>query len=118
MKTALVVEDDPFIRSFLEDGLGEQGYCVVSARSSGEALNILGSGVHPVDVLVADIRLGDGLDGWEIARCAREIEPNLPILYVTGGSSAERGCEGVSHSRLIQKPFTLATLALALSSLS
>ena len=41
-KTVLVIEDDPTVLMFLEDGLEEQGYAGVSARSSGEALNMLG----------------------------------------------------------------------------
>lgn len=117
MHTVLVVEDDPTVLMFLEDGLDEQGYAVVSARSSGEALHILGDGLHAVDVLVADIRLGDGIDGWEIARCARDAVPGLPIVYITGDSFGAFDGEGVADSVILQKPFTRLDLSQAIRSL-
>ena len=115
--TVLAVEDDPTVLMFLEDGLEDQGFTVVSARSSGEALNMLGSGAYGVDVLVADIRLGEGIDGWEIARCAREIVPHLPIVYVTGDSYGEFQGEGVPNSLILQKPFSRVELSDAIRSL-
>ncbi|MCU6454086.1 response regulator [Sphingomonas sp. A2-49] len=117
MHTVLVVEDDPTVLMFLEDGLEEQGFAVVSARSSGEALNILGAGMYPIDVLVADIRLGDGIDGWEIARCARESVPGLPIVYITGDSILSFAGEGVADSVILQKPFSRLELSDAIRSL-
>lgn len=114
--TVLAVEDDPIVLMVLEDSLAEQGFKVVSARNSGEALHILGSGAYPVDVLVADIRLGDGIDGWEIARCAREIRSDLPIVYVTGDSYEAFEREGVPDSVILQKPFSLTAFADTLRS--
>lgn len=115
--TVLVVEDEPTVLMFLEEALEEGGHTVVSARSGGEALNVLGDGLHDFAVLVADIRIGDGLDGWEIARCAREIIPDLPIVYVTGDSALSWSDEGVPHSLLLQKPFTRAQLEDAIEAL-
>lgn len=115
--TVLIVEDDPEVLVFIEIGLEWQGFQVVSARSAGEALNILGSGFPPITTLVCDIRLGAGLDGWEIARCAREITPNLPIVYVTGDSAGSWGEEGVPNSRLLEKPFTSDILVDAIKGL-
>jgi CheY-like chemotaxis protein len=117
-KTVLVIEDEPTVLMFLEEGLAECGYDVISARSGGEALNVLGSGLHGIDVLVADIRIGDGLDGWEIARCAREISPGLPIVYVTGDSAASWADQGVTNSVLLPKPFTRHDLAGAIETLN
>lgn len=115
--TVLIVEDDPEVLAFFEIGLEWQGFQVVSARNAGEALNILGSGFPAITTLVCDIRLGDGLDGWEIARCAREITPDLPIVYVTGDSAGSWGSEGVPNSRLLEKPFTSDTLVDAIKGL-
>jgi CheY-like chemotaxis protein len=116
-RTILVVEDEPTVLMFLEEALEESGYAVVSARSGGEALNILGGGLHDFAVLVADIRIGDGLDGWEIARCAREIIADLPIVYVTGDSAISWSDEGVPHSLLLQKPFDRAQIVGAIEQL-
>ena len=116
-RTILVVEDEPTVLMFLEEALAESGYTVVSARSGGEALNILGDGLSDFSVLVADIRIGDGLDGWEIARCAREIIPDLPIVYVTGDSAISWAEEGVPNSVLIPKPFNRSQLESAIEKL-
>ena len=116
-RTILVVEDEPTVLMFLEEALAESGYIVVSARSGGEALNILGDGLSDFSVLVADIRIGDGLDGWEIARCAREIIPDLPIVYVTGDSAVSWAEEGVPNSVLIPKPFNRSQLESAIEKL-
>ncbi len=115
--SVMVIEDDPTVLMFLEEGLEDRGFSVVSARNSGEALNMLGSDVPKVDVIVCDIRLGAGIDGWEIARCAREITPDLPIVYITGDSYAEFGGEGVPRSLILQKPFTRIELSDAIESL-
>ncbi|WP_445192144.1 response regulator [Sphingomonas sp. Tas61C01] len=116
-RTILVVEDEPTVLMFLEEALAEGGYGVVSARSGGEALNILGDGLSDFSLLVADIRIGDGLDGWEIARCAREIIPDLPIVYVTGDSALSWSEEGVPNSLLLQKPFDRSQLEGAIETL-
>lgn len=115
--TVLVVEDEPSVLLFLEEGLGDRGFAVLSARSGGEALNILGSGLHDIAVLVADIRIGDGIDGWEIARCARDITPDLAIVYVSGDSVGDWEAQGVPNSRILQKPFTGDALVAAIDGL-
>jgi DNA-binding response OmpR family regulator len=115
--TVLAVEDDPTVLMVLEDDLADRGYSVVSARNSGEALHILGSEAYSVDVLIADIRLGSGIDGWEIARCAREIKPDLPIIYVTGDSYRDFDRESVSGGVVLKKPFSLIELAVRIRSL-
>ena len=116
-RTILIVEDEPTVLMFLEEALAEGGYTVVSARNGGEALNILGDGLSEFAALVADIRIGDGLDGWEIARCAREIIPDLPIVYITGDSALAWSAEGVANSLLLQKPFSRPQLESAIETL-
>ena len=116
-KVVLVVEDEPSVLLFLEEGLDERGFAVISARNGGEALHILGSGMQDIAVLVADIRIGEGIDGWEIARCARDIDPQLPIVYITGDSAEQWEEQGVPRSRLLQKPFTRIELADAITAL-
>jgi CheY-like chemotaxis protein len=116
-RTVLVVEDDPTVRMLLEDMLADAGHAVISARSGGEALNILGEPFSRPDVLVADIRIGSGIDGWEIARCAREIVPGLPVVYITADSAGQFEAQGVAGARLLRKPFTGGQLVDAVAAL-
>ena len=74
-------------------------------------------GLESVAALVSDIRLGEGLSGWELARLAREESPNLPIVFISGDSAADHSAQGVPDSVMIQKPFVGAQLVTALANL-
>ena len=48
-------------------------------------MNLLEASEAKYRALVTDINLGPGkLDGWDIARHAREIDPNFPVVYMSG----------------------------------
>jgi CheY-like chemotaxis protein len=57
------------------------------------------------------------LDGWAVARAAREIEPEFPVVYMTGAAANEWGSKGVPNSILLNKPFAPAQLVTAVSQL-
>jgi DNA-binding response OmpR family regulator len=57
------------------------------------------------------------MDGWEIAERAREIDPEFPIVYMTGGDADEWASKGVPNSVLLTKPFAPAQLVTAVSQL-
>jgi hypothetical protein len=47
--------------------------------------------------LVTDINLGEGPDGWDVARQARELIPNLPTGYVSGAIEHEWASHGAAQ---------------------
>jgi len=57
------------------------------------------------------------MTGWDIARHARQLNPELPVIYVTGASAHEWGAMGVPNSVLLSKPFAPAQLLTAVSQL-
>ena len=68
--------------------------------------------------LVTDINLGkDKMDGWAVARHARENEPDMPVVYMTGDSADDWASKGVPNSILLTKPFAPAQLVTAISQL-
>jgi CheY-like chemotaxis protein len=68
--------------------------------------------------LVTDINLGPGkMDGWEVARHAREVDPDFPVVYVSGDSAEEWASKGVPNSIMLTKPFAPAQLVTAVSQL-
>jgi CheY-like chemotaxis protein len=67
--------------------------------------------------LVTDIRLPGGSDGWEIARHARELKLDLPIVYTTADSAAEWPVRGVPNSVVVQKPYAAVQLLTVISTL-
>jgi len=113
----LLVEDEPLLRLASGDTLEEAGFAVAFACDGSQAIVALGNHDPPLAGLITDIRLGSGADGWEVARRAREINPLLPVVYITGDSAADWPARGVPNSLILQKPFADAQLVAAISSL-
>ena len=67
--------------------------------------------------LVTDINLLGRIDGWEVAKQAREIDPEFPVIYVTGEAADQWASHGVPNSVLLTKPFAPAQLVTAVSNL-
>jgi hypothetical protein len=64
------------------------------------------------------MRLGkDRIRGWDVARRARAIKPDLPVVYITGANADEWAVQGVPNSLLLTKPFAPAQLVTAVSQL-
>jgi CheY-like chemotaxis protein len=61
-------------------------------------VTLLKGGLTKYRALVTDINLPGTMDGWEVARHAREIDPEFPIVYMTGASADEYGSQGVPNS--------------------
>lgn len=81
----LVVEDDPLIQPIVEDALTDGGFEKAIAPSGETAVELLDASDAKYKALVTDINLGRGkMDGWEVARRAREINSQFPVVYMTG----------------------------------
>ena len=77
----LVVEDDHLIQSIVEESLSEGAFEIVIASSGENAVELLDASSGKYRALVTDINLGrDKIDGWVVARHAREIDPNFPVV--------------------------------------
>ncbi len=114
----LVVEDEELIQNILKDALDSGGFGVVLASVGEEAIKLLGAEKSKYRALVTDVNLGrDKLTGWEVARHAREIDPHLAVVYMTGDSATDWTSQGVPHSILLNKPFAPAQLLTAVAQL-
>ncbi len=114
----LVVEDDQLIQSIVEETLSEGGFEIVIASSGENAVELLNASDGKYRALVTDINLGrDKLDGWEVARHAREIDPEFPVVYMSGDSAADWASKGVPNSIMLSKPFAPVQLLTAVSQL-
>ena len=113
----LVVEDDPLIQILVGDALGDGGFDAVMAASGEEALTQLQGHKGKYRALVTDINLGEKMDGWEVARHAREVEPDFPVVYMSGNAAADWTSKGVPNSVMLAKPFAPAQLVTAVSNL-
>ncbi|MBR1247512.1 response regulator [Bradyrhizobium sp. AUGA SZCCT0169] len=117
LPVVLIVEDDPTIQVIVEDALKEAGFETAIAPSAEEAVTLLKGKVMNYRALVTDINLKGRMNGWEAAKQARHIEPEFPIVYMTGAAAGDWASHGVPHSILLEKPFAPAQLVTAVSQL-
>jgi CheY-like chemotaxis protein len=113
----LVIEDDPEIQSVVEEALSDGGFEPAIAASGEEAVTLLKGGKTKYSVLVTDINLRGTMDGWAVAKQAREVDPAFPIVYMTGAAADQWPSHGVPNSILLKKPFAPAQLVTAVSNL-
>ncbi len=86
-EAVLVVDDESDVRYFLEVILNSHGYYVLSARNAEHALEKLTDSRGHVELLFSDVGL-PGMDGFELSRRAREIQPGLKTILCSGYSDA------------------------------
>ncbi|RXH12456.1 response regulator [Bradyrhizobium guangzhouense] len=113
----LVIEDEEAIQVIVEDALAEGGFQFETVKTGEEAITLLKSSLRPYRAVVTDVNLLGRLDGWDIARAAREIDPHFPVVYMTGGAADKWPVLGVPNSILLQKPFAPAQVVAAVSQL-
>src|SRR5436190_22629491 len=87
------------------------------AASGEEAVTLLKGRTGNYRALVTDINLRGRINGWEVAKQAREINPAFPVVYMTGAAADEWAANGVPNSILLVKPFAPAQLLTAVSQL-
>lgn len=113
----MVVEDDPTLQSLIEEALTDGGFEPAISASGEEAVTLLKGHKGKYRALVTDIHLLGRIDGWEVAKQAREIDPGFPIIYMTGAAAEKSASHGVPNSVLLAKPFAPAQLVTALANL-
>ena len=112
-----LVEDEDLVQELVEHALQEGGFAVATANSGKEAIAMLEADGAEFRALISDVNLGRGPTGWDVARRARELNEDLPIVYMTGGNGHEWASQGVPNSILISKPFAPAQIVTAVSHL-
>ena len=111
--SVLIVEDELLIALLIEDVLEDAGFGVETTYRGEDAVTNLDQPDASYTALVTDIDIPTHVDGWEVARHARERWPTLPVVYVTAAGSPEWKDKGVSRSVVVQKPFAPEELVSA-----
>lgn len=117
LPVVLVVEDDQLIRGMVEEVLTEGGFESFSASSGEEAVSLLEENHGKYRALITDINLSGKLDGWDVAKLARELNADIQVIYVTGAAAHEWPFRGVPNSVLLNKPFAPAQVVTAVAQL-
>ncbi|MDO1582394.1 response regulator [Rhizobium oryzicola] len=113
----LIAEDETLIGFMLVESLIDAGFDSLVSVTAREAISALELDAPRFAALLTDIKMPGTETGWDVARRARELSPQIPVIYMTGDSADQWRAQGVPGSVLLQKPFAPAQLVTALTSL-
>ena len=110
----LVVDDEHLIRWSLEQHLEKNGYEVITTSNGREAVQIV-QDVLPEAVLL-DIQM-PGMDGIEVLRAIREIDPDVPVVMITahGGVGSAVAAMKLGAYDYVEKPFDIERITVLLA---
>ena len=100
----LIVEHDALLRLVTANSLRDSGFAVIEAANAFEAVLVLAS--LPVDALLAEIDLPNGMDGLALAQWVSRRQLDTRIILTSGARRAPCGAE--EHACFLPKPFTQA----------
>jgi CheY-like chemotaxis protein len=109
----LFVEDEFLISEWVSQSLSEQGFDVWTVSNAADALAHLAA--LPVDVLFTDINLPGSMDGAALARRAREMQPQLPVVYASARATLLKQEARVPGSIVVPKPYEPALVGRLLA---
>jgi two-component system NtrC family response regulator len=100
----LIVEDDESQRRIIEYNLKTRGHRTTAVDSAEKALEVLGD--NEFYLLISDIKL-PGMNGIELLQKARELKPDLPVVFITAFGTIEKAVEAMKLGAFdyITKPF-------------
>ncbi|MXO71590.1 PAS domain-containing sensor histidine kinase [Alteraurantiacibacter buctensis] len=117
-RRVLVIDDEPLIRMLVVESLEEAGFTCLEAGDGPNGLAVLEQN-KDIEVLVTDVGLPGGLNGRQVADRARELYPELKVLFVTG--YAENAALNHGHigpgTRVLTKPFAVNDLVARVNGL-
>lgn len=109
----LLVEDEFLLSDLLAEVLAEYGFEVHAVANAADALRHLTCGA-PCDILFTDINLPGGVDGARLAELARQLRPELPVVYASGAISGIDQLAAVPGSIFLPKPYDLEKVCTVL----
>ena len=116
MATILLTEDDDAVRAFVARALSSDGHTVVETCDGEEGFDALRARAGDFDLVLSDIQM-PFMDGIELARLVGQFYPNLPVVLMTGYADQRERAQGVNALDVVSKPFSLADIRNAVSSI-
>jgi PAS domain S-box-containing protein len=113
LTSVLLVDDEALVRASAAAMLADEGYKVVEASSASEAISLINGGLAP-DAVVTDYAM-PGMNGVQLARAIRGMQPGVPILMITGFANLSE--EELGGLPRLSKPFRQKELGEAVAEL-
>jgi len=110
--TILLVEDEEAVRSFAARALRMRGYNVLEASGGEEALEIVKSDDHKIDLIITDVVMPN-MDGPTMVRHVKVLKPGLAVIFMSGYAEEafRRNDQNSEDIHFLPKPFGLKQLA-------
>jgi CheY-like chemotaxis protein len=110
--TVLGVDDEATIRRLVTEVLSDLGYAALEAADGASGLELLRSGAR-IDLLISDIGVSGGMNGRQMVNVARQLRPDLKVLFITGYAEQAFLGDGRLESgmQVMTKPFSLEAMA-------
>jgi CheY-like chemotaxis protein len=117
-ETILLVEDEKGVRELAREYLHTCGYKVIEAEDGHTALELAAMHAGTIHLLMTDVVM-PGISGRELAERVKTLRPGTKVLFMSGYTDQSVVRHGIleTDAVLLQKPFTMATLALKLREL-
>ena len=111
MNTVLIVDDEPNYLIVLSELLREEGFGVFTAGNGEDALKTLSD--TDIDLVITDMRM-PGIDGLELLKAAKSLNPDLPVIMVTAFGEVEMAVAAMKAGAFnyLTKPFSNDELVL------
>ena len=109
----LAVDDQPALAQMIQHMLEPEGHAVVTCSSGEEALGLLQD--EPFDVVVSDVGMGSGMNGFELAERIKASWPGVRLVLATGWGSLIETDDAVKRGvdAVVSKPYRLVELRRA-----
>jgi CheY-like chemotaxis protein len=101
----LVADDEPSILQYIEHVLQAANYRVVTATTVEEAWKIVQRQQAEIELVLTDIVMPGSIDGQDLAKRVHQLDPALPVVFITGAFSETDAAMMVEKQLLLRKPF-------------
>lgn len=112
----LIIEDDNTLLTIISENLSDEGFDVVTAKNGTDGLEAFVK--HSPRLVISDIMM-PRMDGFDLAKHIRSINPKIPLIFLTALSSIkdiEKGFD-TGADDYIRKPFKMRELILRINAL-
>jgi DNA-binding NtrC family response regulator len=102
----LIVDDEEIALRNLQHVMEKEGCRVIATQSGAAAVALLEK--QDFDVVLTDLRM-EGVDGMDVLKKSRELQPQAEVIFITGYATAESAVQALKHGAFyyIAKPFRL-----------
>jgi two-component system, cell cycle sensor histidine kinase and response regulator CckA len=112
----LIVDDEEAVRKVAERILLRRGFNVISEGDSDKAVSIFDEQHQNIDLVLLDVMMPKR-NGFELMAIFRKLEPNIPVLLVTGYGSDVAELDDPERTAILRKPYRLNELVQAINQL-